>query len=98
MIHNQVFKDIKTKRCCSVKCLERLFVSIGLTFITVIVVYTFNPYGIKDLIIEYFNLFLEQLRNRIFIDPANDKSGAWEISPTEGVSFLQLPFVNESNK
>lgn len=32
------------------------------------------------------------------MDPANDKSGAWEISPTEGVSFLQTAFVNETNK
>lgn len=53
--------------------------------------YTFNPYGIKELIVEYFHWFMEQLRNHIFREPINDDSGAWDISPTEGVSFAQAP-------
>ncbi len=90
MINNQNFVDIKTKKCCSNKCLNILLASFGLTVITVITVYALNPYGINDLVIEYYRWFIKLLRNHVFIDNVDENSGENSINPEEGIYFHQV--------
>jgi hypothetical protein len=63
---------------------------LGAIIIAAILIYAFNPYGINEIIVEYFLWAIEMLRENVFKPLVNVDEVAWEISPGEEISFRQV--------